>query len=1154
MNGLASENTRWGNEIEKLRQNEQTLVGDVMLASAFVSYIGAFDYMFRDKLWKDTWLPDLRARSIPMSEEVDPLTMLTDGGHTAKMLSDGLPADRISIENGSIVSACKRWPLLIDPQLQGIKWLRQREEARGDGHVCRVLQLTQNNWLRHITNAIQQGQTIIIENVQEDIDATLDPVLSRAVYKKGRTFFLQVGGEEVEYDPKFRLYLQSKLSNPHFKPEIQAQCTLVNFIATEAGLADQLLARVVNEEKAELEAQKQELQEAFNRYQIQLMELEDQLLERLSNAPEDILSDVPLIEGLEATKAAAVEIEKAVEAGKKTEVEINLARQVYVPVSVEGAMLYFMISQLNAIEHMYQYSLDAFLLYFYKAIREAPESDDDAVRVNNLRDTLRFVVYTWISRGLFERHKLILMGQLTFLLTNRGMLDLEVEPEHFRFLITGPKKLGEANPLAWLPISAWNALQALADVEEFAKLPSDMVEAPTRFMEWFNHVTPEKEKLPLDWARLDKEPFKKLMVLRCLRPDRLNVALQAFVAEFLPKGREFVECDLTLNSTGILDATLADSKPATPIFFILSAGADVVGDVEALAAKYGFEKGVSYHNVAMGQGQDVIAMEALEMGHKQGHWVLLNNVHLMPRWLVELEKKLDAFESEGSHAKFRVFLTGEPSKGIPIGILNRSIKLTNEPPSGLKANLNRAFASFSADFINEVEPKTRAILFGLCHFHAVLIERKKFGPIGYNIMYPFSLGDLRDSSVCLMNYMENAGSKIPWDDLRYIFGQIMYGGHIVNDFDRLLCVTYLEHFLRDELLDEIELLPYVDGEKVSFRSPNPTTHDKYLEHIEQEFPGDTPLAFGLHPNAEIGFRTDQSETTFSILQELQPRDAGSGDAVASPESVAETVMQDVLDRFGDTRYELDEIGSGEEKGPFQNVLTLECEQMNKLLSEMHRSLIELGMGFAGELTISDAMDDLMNALFLGRVPGSWARLAWPSLRNLQAWLHDLSLRISQLNDWAGNPLEIPKVTWLSGMINPQSFLTAIAQQTAQKNSLELDKLVITTEVLKRKVQDVEGASRDGAYVHGFSVVGARWDWSGSHLDRSKPREMFCPMPVINCKAILADKVDSKGVYDCPVYKTEQRGPTYVFMAQLRSKQPSGRWVMAGVAMVLDVVV
>ena len=69
--------------------------------------------------------------------------------------------------------------------------------------------------------------------------------------------------------------------------------------------------------------------------------------------------------------------------------------------------------------------------------------------------------------------------------------------------------------------------------------------------------------------------------------------------------------------------------------------------------------------------------------------------------------------------------------------------------------------------------------------------------------------------------------------------------------------THSDHFLRDELLDEHELFPFVEGEKTSFRSPNPTEYTKYLEHIDKELVGDTPLAFGLHPNAEIGFRTAQ---------------------------------------------------------------------------------------------------------------------------------------------------------------------------------------------------------------------------------------------------------------------------------------------------------
>jgi dynein heavy chain len=253
---------------------------------------------------------------------------------------------------------------------------------------------------------------------------------------------------------------------------------------------------------------------------MQLLELEDNLLTRLANAPADILSDVALIEGLEATKSASVEINAAVTKGKQTEHEINLARQVYVPTAEEGAMLYFLITQLNALSHMYQYSLDAFMLYFYKAIREAPKADDLRLRVEHLKETLRLVIFTWVARGLSESDKLILMAQLTFTLLARNKLH-EVEewsPHAFQFLLRGPRALGDALPevLDWLPQAAWESITALTTLEggEFVKLPADLVEAPARFKEWFNHVSPETEKLPLDWAALDKTPLKKLLVLR----------------------------------------------------------------------------------------------------------------------------------------------------------------------------------------------------------------------------------------------------------------------------------------------------------------------------------------------------------------------------------------------------------------------------------------------------------------------------------------------------------------------------------------------------------------------------------------------------------------------------------------------------------------
>jgi dynein heavy chain, axonemal len=207
----------------------------------------------------------------------------------------------------------------------------------------------------------------------------------------------------------------------------------------------------------------------------------------------------------------------------------------------------------------------------------------------------------------------------------------------------------------------------------------------------------------------------------------------------------------------------------------------------------------------------------------------------------------------------------------------------------------------------------------------------------------------------------------------------MYGGHIVNDFDRKMCSTYLDFFMKDELLDETEMYPFNDEEKgLSFLCPTPTTYDKYLEHIEVALTQDTPIAFGLHPNAEIDFRTTQSSRILATILELQPRDSGGGEGSLSPDEVAVATTQ-------------------------------EMDVMNILLAEIVRSLKELQLGFAGELTMSDSMDALRTALYLDRIPVAWQKRAWPSLRPLSSWLTDFSLRLVQLEEWQTNPSDIPKV-------------------------------------------------------------------------------------------------------------------------------------------------
>ena len=242
--------------------------------------------------------------------------------------------------------------------------------------------------------AVSSGQVLMIEAIGQEIDAVLDPLLSRQFVKKGKTILVKLGAEEVEVASTFKLYLQTKLINPHYKPETAAQCTIVNFIVTESGLEDQLLAMVVRVEKPELEATKENLTKEQQEFIITLAQLESDLLQKLVGAdPDTILENVELIEQLEITKETSNIIQEKQLLAKQTEIEINISREAYRPVSAEGAMLYFLLIQLWIIDHMYQYSLESFTSFFFQAIEKTEESESLDIRVPNLIMMIRIVIY-----------------------------------------------------------------------------------------------------------------------------------------------------------------------------------------------------------------------------------------------------------------------------------------------------------------------------------------------------------------------------------------------------------------------------------------------------------------------------------------------------------------------------------------------------------------------------------------------------------------------------------------------------------------------------------------------------------------------------------------------------------------------------------------
>ena len=234
--------------------------------------------------------------------------------------------------------------------------------------------------------------------------------------------------------------------------------------------------------------------------------------------------------------------------------------------------------------------------------------------------------------------------------------------------------------------------------------------------------------------------------------------------------------------------------------------------------------------------------------------------------------------------------------------------------------------------------------------------------------YPFSTGDLLCCGQAAVNYLE-ANLKVPWDDLRYLFGEIMYGGHVVEDWDRRLTAAYLARYLNEGLLEgAVEFFP-------GFPTPAPTLSQRQvLEHIEAAMPPETPLAFGLHPNAEIGFKLRAAEAFCGALVALQPSDGGGGGGLG-PEEKAKMVLDDVADRLPPA-FDLAEIRArADEPSPYAMVAIQEAERMNALLAEMRRGLAELDLGLKGDLTVSEPMERLMRALAADTVPARYASVA-----------------------------------------------------------------------------------------------------------------------------------------------------------------------------------
>nr|AML30863.1 axonemal inner arm dynein heavy chain 7 [Marsilea vestita] len=1147
--GLGSEHERWSKEVEELSFSRERLLGDCLLTSSFLSYVGAFTIDFRTRMMQEIWLKDIFDKNIPVTKPFKLESLLTDEVEISRWVSEGLPSNELSIQNGILTTQASRFPLCIDPQMQAINWIKKKEGKLLEG---RIKTFNDPDFLKQLELAVQYGFPFMFENVDEYIDPVIDTILEKAFTSlPGGRKVIKLGDKDVEWDDNFRLYLVTKLPNPHYGPEISGKTMIINYAVTEQGLQAQLLNETVKHERPDLEEQREVLIRESSENKTLLKTLEDTLLRELSNATGNILDNEELLTTLEGAKSKASEISHKLVLARETTQEIEQLRLRYSPAAKRGTILFFVMSSLSAINNMYEYSLNSFLRTFQISLDTSKQDPTLEGRLRSIIDTLTYDVYNYTCTGLFEKHKLMFSFQMTISIADG---DGKLNRQHLDFFLKGNLSLEKSQkrkPYDWLPEQGWQDIVQMVTLgPQFAALGEHFENNEAEWRDWYEYEKPEEIPLPGGFNEKLKT-LEQLLVLRCFRIDRITVALTRYVMENM--GEKFI-------SPPVLDYQNIhrQSSAFTPVVFILSPGADPAFDVFKLGEEMGFKAGAKLKYMALGQGMGPKAQETIEAGAARGLWVMLQNCHLLPSWLKTLEKILEKLQKP--HADFRLWLTTEPISAFPLGVLQRSLKVVTEPPNGLKLNMRASYAKISQEMLTECPHWAfRTQVYVLAFFHAVVQERRKYGRLGWNVAYDFNETDLRISLLLIGTYLkktwDNKDDTIPWGTLRYLIGEAMYGGRVSDSFDRRILKTYLEEYLGDFLFDPYHPFRFFTGsDGTTYKIPENGPKENYTSYIDSLPFVQSPEVFGLHANADISYYTNTTKNLWRDLVDLQPR-GGANKGGIKREDIINNVATDLLAKLPQA-FDLPKIRK--EFGtptPIQVVLLQELERWNKLIISMEDSLHKLQRALAGEIGMSKSLDDLSTSLYNGQLPALWRKLTPQTEKMLSAWITWLIRRYNQYKDWVENGE--PKVMWLAGLHIPETYIAALVQTACRDCGWPLDKSTIYTKVTPYvTASDVKEKPKHGCYISGLYLEGAGWDLQTSELKPQEPKQLAVELPMLQIIPVEATKIKLQNTFKTPVYVTQSRrnamGVGLVFEADLATTKHASHWVLQGVALCLNI--
>lgn len=592
--GLEGERSRWTQQLAGFNLEIQYLLGDVIILTGFLSYSGPFNQEYRYNLMQSLYT-NLKAKSIPHSPNMNVTEKLTDPPTISEWNLQGLPNDELSIQNGIIVTKSSKYPIMIDPQSQGIAWIKNKEAVND----LLVTSFDHKYFRNHLEDCLSLGKPLLIQDILQHIDPLVNNTLEKNFYRIGRNLKVLLGDAEVDAHENFRLYLTSKLGNPSFPPELYARCVIIDFTVTIKGLEDQLLSRVIETEKQELEQERIELIAEVTSQKRKMQKLELDLLVKLTTVKGSLVDDETVLLTLNRTKDTAFDVNNKLIVASKTQASINLVREEYRPIATRGSVLYFLIVEMGLVNPMYQNSLQQFLEQFDLALLN---SDKNAIvvqrRINNVIEYLTYAIFKYKCRGLYEVHKTL----FTILMTLK--IDLErgnITVDEFEYFIKGGASVDLNSmipkPFSWVTDTCWMNLGMLRTIQPFTSILTEIERNEQLWKIWYEKSSPETNIIP---GYGESNEFKRLLVIRAWCPDRtLNQAFK-YVEESL--GPRFVE-SVALDVEGMYN----ESKSTMPLICFLSMGSDPSSIIEKTAKKLE----IPFYSISMGQGQEIHANKLL---------------------------------------------------------------------------------------------------------------------------------------------------------------------------------------------------------------------------------------------------------------------------------------------------------------------------------------------------------------------------------------------------------------------------------------------------------------------------------------------------------------------------------------------------------------